>query len=324
MRKHPKVSVIVTVMNEVRTIVALLDALAAQTLSPSEVVITDGGSTDGTLDEVRRYLDAHPTLRFQMRVSTVKGNRSQGRNAAIQLAESELIAITDAGCVPAPGWLAELLRAYQAAEDPATVVAGYALGKPDTPFQHAVIPYFLVMPDRISPQQYLPATRSMLVTKQSWASAGKFPDQFNTSEDYIFARQLRKKNIPITFAQQAVVYWQPPSTVIQTAKTFAILAASDARAGILRPKVIMLFARYVLGVVAVGLLVQRLNIAAVFSLVLFGLAAYLCWSISKNMNYVQGAWYWLPVLQLAADVSVITGTVIGVFQRTYDRGSSDA
>ncbi len=50
-----RVSVIATVYNEQGSILRLLDSLAAQTRPPDEVVICDGGSSDGTADLVAAY-----------------------------------------------------------------------------------------------------------------------------------------------------------------------------------------------------------------------------------------------------------------------------
>ncbi|MFO7742319.1 MAG: glycosyltransferase, partial [Anaerolineae bacterium] len=44
-----RISVIATVLNEGKSLPRLLDSLTAQTRQPDEVVICDGGSTDGTL-----------------------------------------------------------------------------------------------------------------------------------------------------------------------------------------------------------------------------------------------------------------------------------
>ena len=53
------VGVILTVLNESGSIAELLDAFLSQSLPPSEIVIVDGGSRDGTLEiltEYRKYV----------------------------------------------------------------------------------------------------------------------------------------------------------------------------------------------------------------------------------------------------------------------------
>jgi glycosyltransferase involved in cell wall biosynthesis len=44
-----KISVILTVLNEAQSLPQLFDSLKAQTQRPHQVIVVDGGSTDGTL-----------------------------------------------------------------------------------------------------------------------------------------------------------------------------------------------------------------------------------------------------------------------------------
>mgnify|MGYP000954309164 CR=1 FL=1 len=53
-----KVSLILTVLNEAKSLPALLDSIAAQTVRPDEMVVCDGGSRDDTpklLSAERRF-----------------------------------------------------------------------------------------------------------------------------------------------------------------------------------------------------------------------------------------------------------------------------
>ena len=100
-----KVSLIITVLNEARSLPTLLDSIAAQTRPPDEVIICDGGSTDNTIDLLRAE------RRFPVRVIERPGsNISQGRNAAIAEASGEVIASTDAGVRLDPQWLEKLVE----------------------------------------------------------------------------------------------------------------------------------------------------------------------------------------------------------------------
>jgi glycosyltransferase involved in cell wall biosynthesis len=49
----PAVSVVSTVLNESAAIDALVESLMRQTLAPAEVIIVDGGSTDGTWERLQ-------------------------------------------------------------------------------------------------------------------------------------------------------------------------------------------------------------------------------------------------------------------------------
>lgn len=57
----PAVTVTATVLNEVDDIDGLVSTLAQQTLSP-EVIIVDGGSTDGTWERLQAARSRYPNL----------------------------------------------------------------------------------------------------------------------------------------------------------------------------------------------------------------------------------------------------------------------
>jgi len=304
----PPVSIVVTVLNEADTLADLLVALEKQTVTPESIIIADGGSTDETLKILQTWQD---TKRLPLKVIEIKGNRSVGRNAAIAETPTELIAITDAGCVPKKDWLEELLKTQQVSG--VDVVAGYYEGSPKTALQTAMVPYALVMPDRVDLENFLPATRSMLLTKKAFQAAGQFDESLSDNEDYAFAHQL-KKVAKIAFAESAVVKWRPPGDLSAFAKMIFRFARGDAQAGLWRPKVILIFARYaiVLVLLLFYCLVYSWAILAVF-IVLFSI--YATWAIIKNFKYAKKAWYWLPVLQVVSDLAVMAGTMAGVGEK---------
>jgi hypothetical protein len=150
------VSVIVTVKNEASTIDRLLDSLAQQTLLPSEVVIVDGGSTDGTVERIESNPQRLP-IKLLVRPGT---NISQGRNEAICAASGEIIAGTDAGVRLVPQWLEELTRPFR--EDPSVaVVSGFFLPDPQTVFERAMGATVLPVEADVDPDRFLPSSRSV-------------------------------------------------------------------------------------------------------------------------------------------------------------------
>ncbi len=297
-----KISVVITVLNEATTVNALLVALQKQQLQPAEVIIVDGGSTDETLQILNNFKD------LSLRVFQKNGNRSVGRNEAFKQAQHELIAITDAGCIPDPDWLLELTKTFK----DMSVVAGYYDAEPKNSFQSAVIPYALVMPDRLDPNNFLPATRSMLLPKSIWKQLGGFNELLPDNEDYEFAHKIKRAKVPIIFTSAAKVLWLPPSTFTQFVEMIFRFARGDAFAGIWRPKVLFIFARYLLGLTSVIAMLQLTNERNAMILFLISLAAYLTWAVQKNVRYVPDGWYWLPLLQLGADMGVMLGSIQGL------------
>lgn len=116
-----KVSVIIPTYNEARQIEACLQSFAHQTLPRQEfeIILVDGGSTDGT------------TARAQPLVDSVIRQSSEGvggaRNDGAAIARAAIVATTDADCRVPETWLETILQDFQ---DPEVV----AVCGPDGPF----------------------------------------------------------------------------------------------------------------------------------------------------------------------------------------------
>jgi glycosyltransferase involved in cell wall biosynthesis len=81
-----------------------LGALLAQDHPDFEVLVCDNGSTDGTPEAAAA---------LGVRVERVDGTVGRVRNEGARRAEGSLIAFTDSDCLPAPGWLTALERAFE-------------------------------------------------------------------------------------------------------------------------------------------------------------------------------------------------------------------
>lgn len=343
--QKPKISVVVTTLNEAETIVELLESLAGQTLSPIEVVVVDGGSVDKTAWRVQEFIKKDRdsgSLHFggqagsgmtKTRIFSKNGNRSVGRNYGVEKASGDLIAFTDAGCRPDLAWLKELELAMQRSRNKSgmttkhIVVAGYYYGLPATPFEEAVVPYSLVMPERVNPKTFLPSTRSMLISKKLFLELGGFDEKLSDNEDFALARKIKsqKSKVKIILAKKARVGWYPRKNLREFVMMIYRFARGDARARILRPKVSLIYLRYLFLIIFSCLYLasqckmqnaqcQNWNLIIWYLLgiwiLLFGI--YSLWSIRKNYRYVKNGWYYLPVLQIASDLAVMIGTIRGL------------
>lgn len=315
-----KTSLVITIFNEERTIEALLNSIFQQTQQPDEIIIVDAYSTDKTLSIISNY--AFSTSHFKCRIREKKGNRSVGRNEGIKNATGVIILVTDAGCTLDKNWVKYVTEPF--VDKTIDVVAGYYEGIAKNVFQKCLIPYVLVMPDKAHGQTFLPATRSMAFTKSLWEKAGQFQEEFSHNEDYVFAKQLRKINAKIFFEKKAIVYWIPRNSFSEAFSMFYRFAYGDAESHILRPKVLFIFFRYIIGI---ALAVYAVRIQSAFLLNIMGLLVlgYLLWAIMKNYRYVnmlQGM-YLLPALQLVSDIAIITGTTSGWLKRVIKKDKKE-
>ena len=139
-----KISVIIPVRNEAGSIRGLLDGLLNQSLTPEEILITDGGSTDNTPAIVREYAQRHSNVHLFCEASALPG---RGRNIAAANAAHEWLAFIDGGVEPARDWLAQLAEC--AARDAHTDVV-YGAWEPvtDTLFKECAAIAYAFVPDR--------------------------------------------------------------------------------------------------------------------------------------------------------------------------------
>ncbi|MEK7060905.1 MAG: glycosyltransferase [Patescibacteria group bacterium] len=314
-----KVSFITTVLNEEQNIQILLSSLFSQTKRPDEVIIIDGGSKDKTVKVIRKFILNIRSEDFRKRFKVIikKGNRSIGRNEAIRRAKGDIIAVSDSGCILDKNWTKNIIKPF--INPKIDVVAGYYKGFPRSIFEKCLIPYVLVMPDKVNPHNFLPSSRSMALRKNIWEKAGGFPNMYSKNEDYVFAKKLKKINANVYFKRSSIVYWLPRRNIFEAFSMFFSFAIGDAQAGILRPKVLFLLARYILGL---WVLIYSLYFSIFFmlQLIFYILVAYVLWSIWKNYKYVKEklAILILPLIQFTADIAIICGTIFGFFKSLWD------
>ncbi|HEU5320214.1 MAG TPA: glycosyltransferase, partial [Methylomirabilota bacterium] len=120
--RRPLVSVVVCAYNEEATLGACLAGLAEQRYPHHEVIVVNDGSGDRTLE----IAQAAPGVRV---ISQDNRGLSAARNAGIEAARGEIVAFTDADCVPDPDWLTYLVTAFETSGH--AVVGGPNLPPPE-------------------------------------------------------------------------------------------------------------------------------------------------------------------------------------------------
>ena len=113
----PRVSVVIPVRNRAPGLRQCLAALEGQSFPRAEfeIIVVDNGSTDD-LEGARRLF---PAVRWLQEVAP---GSYAARNGGLRQAAGEIIAFTDADCVPDAGWLREGVAALT--DGSATVVGG--------------------------------------------------------------------------------------------------------------------------------------------------------------------------------------------------------
>jgi glycosyltransferase involved in cell wall biosynthesis len=203
----------------------LLQSLAAQTHAPDEIVIVDGGSTDGTHQRLLAWQD-----RLPLRVLSVPGcTISRGRNVAIAASTADLIASTDAGVRLAPDWLAALQARLSPDVD---VVSGFFVPQADTTFERAMAATVLPALADVRPRRFLPSSRSVLFRRGAWQRVGGYPEWLDYCEDLVFDLALQGAGCRFAFAPEAIACFRPRGSLGAFFRQYFRYARGDGKAGL--------------------------------------------------------------------------------------------
>jgi len=229
----PAVSVAATVLNESDDIDTLVESLMRQTLAPAEVIIVDGGSTDGTWERLEAARAKYPTL-VPIRDESCSLQRSpgpiaRGRNVAITAASSDIVACADAGCTYHPDWLVNLMAPLFAGDSQYSVGGSYIDSANSTVWDVASAPFFGV---KLNPDAATKSctARSMAFRKELWRRVGGFPEDVFLGEDTVFDSKVRKLVAP-AFPERAKASYRPRHTFRSALRQMVSYSVTDGVLG---------------------------------------------------------------------------------------------
>jgi glycosyltransferase involved in cell wall biosynthesis len=114
-----KLTVITPVFNGVRFIEFCIRNVINQNCNDAEQIIIDGGSTDGTVEIIRRYADKYPRIRW---ISEQDTGQSDAMNKGIGKASGEILGILNVDDYYEPGALNEVIEMFRNLPEPTLLV----------------------------------------------------------------------------------------------------------------------------------------------------------------------------------------------------------
>jgi glycosyltransferase involved in cell wall biosynthesis len=195
------VDVVVPVLDGGDGLKQCLRALAAQT-APHRVIVADNGSTDGSI-EVARHAGA-TVVHEPVRSSYAARNRALGEVTA------DVVAFTDADCIPRPTWLAEGLAVL--AGSGADLVAGRVVMSPgrSAAARHDAVTY---LNQELQVAHGMAATANLLVRTGVFDQVGQFRAELRSGGDTDFVARCVAAGMSLVYADAAVVEHPPRDTL---------------------------------------------------------------------------------------------------------------
>lgn len=209
----PLVSVIIPVWDHGAWLGECLDGLSAQTYPRDrlEVIIVDNGPSE----EVRARVDHHPAVRF---VVETESGAYRARNRGIQVARGEVLAFTDADCIPSPQWLEEGVRGLGVA-DRVGVVAGMVEVVPRDPERLSLAERYelsLGFPQEdFVRRSHFGATCNLFTTAEVMRAVGPFDGRLRSAGDLEWGRRVHASGRQTVFVPEARVRHRARTTIGQ-------------------------------------------------------------------------------------------------------------
>src|SRR3989338_650896 len=210
------VSIIFPVRNDRRGLKSLLESLRCQTYPADsfEVIIVQNCTNDNYQKLISEYTNVC-LLREDSRP-----NAYTARNAGVALALSrgegrgEILAFTDADCLPDPRWLEEGIKCLE--WDKVDIVAGaIRFNLPDKPTAAQQLDTVLFLQqERNVRQRQLASTANLFVKRAVFDRLGLFPDDCESGGDTLVSRRAVLAGFKLVYCPEAIVMHDQTRTTI--------------------------------------------------------------------------------------------------------------
>ncbi len=210
--------------NEFDSLKGLVESIEKQSYQPVEIVLVDGGSTDGTIELAKSLSKENPRIKL---IETPDSTPGKGRNIGIGAAANDWVALVDAGIILDNRWLESLVEVAEDTIDSGVVYGNYS-------------PKVTSMFEKCAAIAFVPAMNvgkirgksvaSMLIKKSVWRQVDGFPD-LRAAEDLMFIEEVQKQGFKPAYAPKAVAMWQLHSDLPSTFRKFVLYSKHNVLAG---------------------------------------------------------------------------------------------
>lgn len=231
----PFVSIVIPCLNEEESIVACLASIVSQDypLARMEILIADGGSTDGTLDAIAGFIALHSDASIRV-IENPDRIQAAGCNRAISVSKGEVIVRMDAHAYYQTDYVTSCVTALAATG--AALVGGAQRPAWRTPFQHAMAAT-LESPLAVGGAAYRSKTREGFVDtvwlgafrRSALERVGLFDPRAATNEDAELNQRIAHAGGKIFLSRDIVAHYFPRNSIRALARQYFRYGIGRAR-----------------------------------------------------------------------------------------------
>ncbi|MBE0536472.1 MAG: glycosyltransferase [Phycisphaerae bacterium] len=165
-----------------------------------EIVIVDGGSSDGTWELLLEMQQQEPRIRVFQEIGA---NISRGRNLAVQHSRGNVILSFDSGCQVVDGYMRLLIQPF--IDDPDCGVTG---GKTEVVGMNVFEESVACLQQGTPKDTFNPSSRSIALRKSVFEAIGGYDESVCAGEDTHLNHKWRNAGVKYVHVPEARVFWR--------------------------------------------------------------------------------------------------------------------
>ena len=325
----PIVTVVIPCLNEKHHVDRCVQDVMAQDYPPHllEVIIADGGSTDGTRERLDSLSGDNPRMRW---IDNPGKLQSAGLNAAIRVARGDIIIRLDAHCECARDYVRQSVMVLR--ETGAWNAGGSQRGKPQNPFQHA---FCAALRSRLAmggaayrhpgAEGFVDTVFCGAFRREVFELAGAFDPAAITNEDAELNQRILECGGHIYLSPRIITHYYPRRDILEVARQYFRYGQRRARTLLKRGRFPRITPAIPFLATCVGALLVATKPFAPVTWLVFGIYAVICLveavrvALPIGLRAIPMVWAVFPTIHVSHGIGFAAGLIRYLLRPDWSR-----